>query len=304
MATLLTLLERLLFLFSVNTQNFFTFDSQIYQQIDSLEMGSPLAPILANLYMEDFEAKMLKLFPEIHFWAPFTDDCFVAHTTFTERNLGRALKKMNMINPRIQFKCEKEQEGNIPFLDILEGNSSDQLSFDIYRKPTFCPRFIDGQSYHPISHKLSFLYSYIYRIFNFRLNDERTTQELNFYDQTCAQLNGITPDKVDQIFKKIKQKFELTKSTTVSTAPAKKQFVSLPYNRMNDIIAKRLRKFDIKVGFSVQDNLSTKLPDIKDKIEIGSKLGVYKVTCEDCNHVYCKSGNVSRGFIFALFALL
>ncbi len=35
----------------VNNQIFFTFDGKIFQQTDGLAMGSPIAPILANLYM-------------------------------------------------------------------------------------------------------------------------------------------------------------------------------------------------------------------------------------------------------------
>ncbi len=43
----------------VNANNYFEFNGKIYLQRDGLAMGSPLAPILANIYMENFEKEFL-----------------------------------------------------------------------------------------------------------------------------------------------------------------------------------------------------------------------------------------------------
>ena len=41
------------------TSTFFSFEGEFYEQTCGVAMGSPLSPIVANLFMEDFESKAL-----------------------------------------------------------------------------------------------------------------------------------------------------------------------------------------------------------------------------------------------------
>lgn len=41
------------------TSTFFSFEGELYEQTYSVTMGSPLSPIVANLFMENFESKAL-----------------------------------------------------------------------------------------------------------------------------------------------------------------------------------------------------------------------------------------------------
>jgi hypothetical protein len=41
----------------VLTSTYFCVDAQFYEQTDGVAMGSPLSPVIANFYMEDFEMK-------------------------------------------------------------------------------------------------------------------------------------------------------------------------------------------------------------------------------------------------------
>ncbi len=169
----------------------------------------------------------------------FVDDIFILHN-LTNRGLDNLVKTLNLIHTKIQFTLEVENQGQLPFLDVLVEHKQNVFQFDIYRKPTFCLRYVDGLSAHPISQKLAFIHSSIQRIFCFQLDEEKTVKELNFLRKCCVQ-NHLNPNNVDKIFRKIKKKLDLLKVTSlVGIAKTEKKFMSLPFNNVNLIIAQKV----------------------------------------------------------------
>ena len=56
----------------------------------------------------------------------------------------------------IKFMSEVEQDGKLPFLDIvLERMDSGCLKLCIYRKPTHTDQHLNFSSHHPVEHKLT-----------------------------------------------------------------------------------------------------------------------------------------------------
>jgi len=56
----------------------------------------------------------------------------------------------------IKFTYEVEQDGKLPFLDILlKRTDSGGLKLCIYRKPTHTDQYLNFSSHHPVEHKLS-----------------------------------------------------------------------------------------------------------------------------------------------------
>ena len=59
------------------SSTYFCFQGEIYEQIEGVAMGSPLLPIVANLFMEDFEEKVINSSPQKQrWWLIFVDDVF------------------------------------------------------------------------------------------------------------------------------------------------------------------------------------------------------------------------------------
>ena len=60
--------------------SFFVFDGKFYEHCDGVEMGSPLGPTLANVFMCHFESIWLENYP-VHFKPiisrRFVDDTFL-----------------------------------------------------------------------------------------------------------------------------------------------------------------------------------------------------------------------------------
>ena len=97
---------------------YFTFNGNFYEQVEGAAMGSPISPIVANLYMEDFEARAIQSSPNSPLlWRRFVDDTFVV---MKKCHREEFLQHLNSVDSNIQFTSEESgPEGVLPFLDIL-----------------------------------------------------------------------------------------------------------------------------------------------------------------------------------------
>ena len=142
---------------------YFVFQGHHYEQVEGAAMGSPLSPIVANIYMEHFETKVLETAPHLpSLWKRFVDDTFVI--------LDRTLKEeffqhINGIEEKIQFTAENTRaDGSLPFLDTLVTAKGDgSLSTSIYRKPTHTNQYLQWDSHHAIANKYSVINSLLHR---------------------------------------------------------------------------------------------------------------------------------------------
>ena len=125
-------------------------------------MGSPVSPIVANLYMEYFERKALitASTPPRH-WFRFVDDTFVIQQENQKQNF---LDHINKIDPAIKFTVEGNQEnGAIPFLDTLVKPEADNfLPINVYRKP-HTDQYLKWDSHHNLTAKYSVISTLTHR---------------------------------------------------------------------------------------------------------------------------------------------
>ncbi len=81
-------------------------------------MGSPLSPVVANIFMENFQNIAITTSrrpPKI--WKRYVDDTFVILSKYAARSF---LLHVNNINEAIQFTVYSENEnGELPLLDCL-----------------------------------------------------------------------------------------------------------------------------------------------------------------------------------------
>ena len=96
----------------------FTYNRKIFVQTDGVAMGSPLGPVLADIFMTELEKTLL---PDIYirytkFWRRYVDD------TISYVKIGsikHVLCLLNSFDESIQFTFESENKGTLPFLDVL-----------------------------------------------------------------------------------------------------------------------------------------------------------------------------------------
>ena len=130
----------------------FQWNEKCYKQRHGIPMGSPISVVLAELTMQQIETNMLHSQtdkPKI--WIRYLDDVF---TIIRKDLVDKYLHDLNAVNPFIQFTTEIESNGNISFLDLhISREINGNLSFNVYRKPTFSGSYLKFDSYNPQKYK-------------------------------------------------------------------------------------------------------------------------------------------------------
>ena len=137
---------------------YFTFRGKFYEQVEGAAMDSPISPIVANLYMENFETRALQPSPNSPLlWKRFVDDTFVIIKKYHREEFQTHL---NSVDKNIQFTSEEPgPEGALSFLDILiKPDNEGRLNTTVYRKPTHMDQYLHWDS-------LCYLYIYIWYLY-------------------------------------------------------------------------------------------------------------------------------------------
>ena len=123
--------------------------------------GFTCLPVIANTYMEHFESLAIPTSPTlIKWWFKYVDDVYSA--TRKDR-INKTQEHLNSIDPHIKSTIDLAGTDGLPFLDTLTKPTPNSTESTVYRKPTHTDRYLDYNSNHPISAKLSVIHTLIHR---------------------------------------------------------------------------------------------------------------------------------------------
>ena len=97
----------------------FLFDGKLYDQIDGVSMGSPLAPLLAEIFLQDFEKKNSSTFTSmgIMFYKRYVDDTFaLINSTSSPSDICHQLSQFHK---SIKFTYEEQSLATIKNQKVL-----------------------------------------------------------------------------------------------------------------------------------------------------------------------------------------
>ena len=189
--------------------------------MDGVDTGSPLSPVIANFFMEDFEKRAIEQASHKPMcWFRYVDDTFIIWPHRKQR-LGEFLKHLNSTHKNIKFTMETE-EGHLPLLDIdIYRKPDGSLGHRVYCKPTHTNQYLHHNSHHHPANKQSVLSSLIHRA-KALYDQDSLTQELVFLT-TVFKDNGYSPQQIRRAMKPTPQTTK-TKDKPVVT-------VILPYTQ-------------------------------------------------------------------------
>ena len=139
-----------LFLFAAS-QTHFIFNSKFYNQIDGVAMGSPLAPVLANIFMGFHESKWFNEYNlnKPKFYLRYVDDILAASDN--KQDLLNFLNVLNNGHCNIKFTIEKQINHSIAFLDaFISGINNQNLTLQTCHKSTYTGLLLNFRSFNII----------------------------------------------------------------------------------------------------------------------------------------------------------
>ena len=143
------------------TNCIFCFNTKFYKQLQGGAMGSPVSPVIANIYMEYFESLSILSCPTlIKWWFRYVDD---VHSTTRKDQVNQLKEHLNSIDPHTKFTMELSGTDGLPLLDTLTKPTANFIESTVYRKPTHRDRYLDYNSNYPISAILSVIHTFIHR---------------------------------------------------------------------------------------------------------------------------------------------
>ena len=101
----------------VLVNNIFEFNGELFKQVIGTAMGAKPAPDLANLFMAEIDAEIVRLAEnnpkmKLKYFKRFLDDLYFV-VNCTTKELHSFLKSINNINPSIQFTIQHTPPYNI-----------------------------------------------------------------------------------------------------------------------------------------------------------------------------------------------
>ena len=172
----------------------FSFNKKIYKQTNGVAMGSPLGPVLANIFMVHLEQTMIpRLSDKMSSWYRYVDDTF---TFIKEGEIDNVKEALNNFHDDIKFTYETESGNSISFLDVSVTRKADG-TFDtaVYRKKTDNSIYINWNAFAPRQWKVGTLKGLFRRAFLICSTKEAREKEIKFLKEVFTKTNGY-PSKI------------------------------------------------------------------------------------------------------------
>ena len=160
--------------------NNFEFNGKHYLQKWGTAIGTRMAPLYANVFVDRLERRLIKnaeVKPRI--WWRYIDDIFIVWTAGEEK-LRRFIDYVNRAPETIKF-FYKWSKHEIEFQDVKVLNESRVLETDVFIKPTDSHQYLHSSSCHPVACKRSIPFAQVMRL-------RRICSKSSYFEKRAGEL--------------------------------------------------------------------------------------------------------------------
>ena len=205
-------------------------------------MGSPLAPVLANLFMGVHGTKWLSGYEgeAPTFYRRYVDDIFAVFEN--EKQASSFFDYLNSRHPNIKFTNEYGENGILPFLDISIYNLN-TFETSVYHKNSYTGLLLNFKSLAPFEYKLRLIKTLLDRIFKISSSWIIFDMEKNQLIKTL--LRNLYPKRlIDKCIKMyLDNKYVKDDKQQHSIEIKEIKYVTLPYiGKFSDFAKKKINK--------------------------------------------------------------
>ena len=268
---------------------YFLFQGKHYEQTQGAAMGSPVSPVIANIYMESFEDRALSsAVNPPRWWKRYVDDTFVI---LKKEHREEFLLHINSVDQSIQFTTEEAREdGSMPFLDMMVTPQEDgTLVTKVYRKPTHTDLYLQWDSHHNLACKFSVVNTLTHRAKAVCSTPQLLKEELNHLERALERckyprwaFQKVLTDQEDKKKKKEKKKPSIQKRC----------HIVIPYTKgLCESYKSICNKYGVQAYFRGGNTLKNLLMFPKDKEEMKKKSNIiywYKCGRTECDEEYIR----------------
>lgn len=271
----------------VVSQKFFQFNGKIYKQLEGVEIGGKISAEVADTIMSHLEMKLLQQPHPPLFFGRYVDDIFGVVKKGTANEL---LNRLNGLHEKIQFTCEREVDGRLPFLDLMIVREGGKFKFEIYRKPTDSMLSIPAKSYTPRAYQMAAFHCMFNRRYNVPMSRDAFEKEEEYIFK-AATVNGYKREEIRIIQRKHEkksqeQKITLTREKSSAERGDGKMMILNYFPPITNRIEKIAKKVNINCVYKTQGTIGDFLINLKDRRRPEDKSGIYKIKCANCDDEY------------------
>ena len=180
----------------------FTFNGKIYIQVGSVDMGSPLGPVLANIFMIKLEKAILPELTEcIKYCKRYVD---ITISFIKLGTINYIITKLNSSDKNIQFTFEKEGKWQLPFLDVLIQRNGNSIVATIFWKLVNNDIYLNRNAFAPDTWKRGTLKTLVEHAYIVCSTNDFLKKEVKYLVKVFHETNDYPRYVIKQILKQVK----------------------------------------------------------------------------------------------------
>lgn len=277
------------------TETVFQFDGKYYKQSTGLAMGSPISPVLAELFMLNLEKDGIAgCTQNIKLYYRYVDDCFLLLGTETDSK--ELLRSLNNWHANIKFTLDAESDSTMNFLDVRVEKEQNGFSTSVFRKPQNPGLFMRWDSSHSKVYKKRLMSTMLSRAF-------KLCSTSVLFDRECDNLfrmfreSGYPVNVIKSAFRRFNKIIRTAVSKDADCVPVsdkKNVFFRVPYcgpnsekyaYKVRSIVSARDKKLDVIPYFKRSSSLLQCFARKLRPRDFNAPC-VYQIDCSDCSTSY------------------